>query len=304
MIRMPYSWRTVEGRRYLVPLYYRIKYKIDCFLENLFIKKIALPHFGINTEPREGPFITVSLTTYPERNEAVFYAIKSLMLQSLKADKIVLWLASSQYPNGIPAMFTPLIERGLSVRFCDDLRSHKKYFYALQEQKPNEVVITFDDDIIYESDAIEKLVKAHLQFPDCMICNRVQKIIVDENGLAPYFKWKVYNDVKAYCPTLCLIPSTGAGCLYPYGFVNPSYFDRDRIIDNALTADDLWIGFNNINSRKKVVKTLAHVATLINVKSSQTSSLTSLNDIGGENQRVIVRLLKIFPETLNRLNNQ
>lgn len=303
MIRLPYLWRTIEGGRYPIPFYFRFKYKIECLLENAYIRRVALPYFGLNTEKRSLPRIIVSLTTYPARNAATYYAVKSLMLQSVKADKIELWLASSQYPKGIPTIFKPLIDRGLTVKFCDDLRSHKKYFYVLQNQQSDEVVVTFDDDIIYEYDAIEKLIRAHQRFPDCMICNRTQKIVLDDKGMAQYRKWRLYNDVKPNVPTIGLIPSTGAGCLYPYGVVTPNFFDWDTIKGNALTADDLWIGFNCIDSGLRIVKTVSHPATLVNVRSSQNSSLTSVNDVGGENQRVIDRLLTVFPDIVSKIKN-
>ena len=39
-------------------------------------------------------------------------------------------------------------KRGLTIRFCEDLKAHKKYYYAFKEY-PDDIVITVDDDVIY-----------------------------------------------------------------------------------------------------------------------------------------------------------
>lgn len=154
MIRLPYSLRRAEGRPCKVPHWGGLRYWFECHCENYYINRSGLPESGINTDRSRKTRIIASLTSFPQRIPSVFLTIKSLMLQSVKADRIVLWLAQSQF-NGIPDILRSLIERGLTVRFCDDLRSHKKYFYALQEQHSDEVVITYDDDIIYEHDSIK-----------------------------------------------------------------------------------------------------------------------------------------------------
>ena len=80
--------------------------------------------------------ITISLTTYPGRINQVYYAIKSLMIQSIQADKIILWLAEEQFPNKkLPDKIHILEKLGLTIRWCDDLRSHKKYYYAYLMEK-------------------------------------------------------------------------------------------------------------------------------------------------------------------------
>lgn len=301
MIRLPYRLRRAEGRPCKIPYWGGIRYLFECLWENYYIKNTQWPETGINTVSHRDFKIIVSLTTFPSRIESVIFAIKSLMLQTVKPDKIILWLANSQFDH-IPHILEPLIVKGLSVRFCDDLRSHKKYYYALQEQMPGEVVITYDDDIIYERDSIEKLIKYHQLFPKAIICNRTQKILYTTTGFEPFEKWPIYNEIKAGCPTIGMIPSTGAGCLYPYGIMPPKTFDLDLIMRDVLTTDDLWIGFNAINNRIPIVKTLKYFGTLINVRNSQKISLTSVNDLGGENKKAVNRLLELFPDTINILN--
>lgn len=303
MIRLPYCLRRSEGRPCRIPHWGGLRYMIATLCENFYIKHAKLPRHSLNNDKNNSPKIIVSLTTFPGRIDVVGYAIKSLMLQTVQPDKIIIWLAKTQF-SCVPEQLNTYIERGLEVRFCDDMRSHKKYFYALQEQQPNEVVITFDDDIIFEKDAIEKLVRFHRKHPDCIICNRAQKILFDKSGFKPFRSWPIFNDVKAGEPTLGMIPSTGAGCLYPYGIMPQITFDKEIIKANVFETDDLWIGFVNISHGNRIVKTLTHQATLVNVKNSQKESLTSKNDLGDGNVRALERLIKLFPDTLQILCNE
>lgn len=296
MIRLPYNWRRLEGVNSGIPKLRVLHYKLDCVLENLFIRFVKLPNMGINTDEKRSEKVVVSLTSFPARIDKVYYAIKSLMLQSYKADRIVLWLAASQFPNEkVPPKIKDLTQKGLTIRFCDDLRSHKKYFYQLQEQKENEVVITYDDDIIYEYDSIEKLIVEHKKFPQSIICNRAQEMVFDEvKHLMPYKRWKVCSPIGVKKPEMNLMPSTGNGCLYPFNCMPKVTFDWEIIKDNALTADDIWMRFCSYSNGITVVKTREKIATLCNVFGSQKEKLTAFNDIGGENERVIKRLEKVF----------
>jgi RimJ/RimL family protein N-acetyltransferase len=111
---------------------------------NIWIKKCYeknnLKSIGINTTPRREKII-VSLTSYPKRIETTWLAIETLLRQTVKPDKIILWLADTQFESleKIPRELREQQKRGLTIRFCDDLKSHKKYFYTMQEYKNKKV---------------------------------------------------------------------------------------------------------------------------------------------------------------------
>lgn len=302
MIRWPYNWRKKEACPTRIPHIGGVLYRWDTFAENCFIRLAPLPASGVNTEEARQEKVILSLTTFPARIHLCYYAIKSLMLQSRQADRIILWLAEEQFPDRtLPDSFRGLMERGLEVRFCEDLRAHKKYYYALQEQKCDEVVITYDDDIIYEYDSIEKLLEGHKQYPSCIICNRGFEMTTDGTELRPYNQWKLCSQKGVNTPTRLVMPSTGYGCLYPYGVMPGSTFDRDVFQRNAWSADDLWMKFCSLQAGVSVVKTREKIAALVNVYGSQKQSLTELNNGKNENQRTIERLMHLYPNTMENL---
>ena len=80
----------------------------------------------------------------------------------------------------------------------------------------------------------------------------------------------------------------------------PITFDWEKAKSNAYSADDIWMRFCSLSNGVKVVKTRETIAILCNVWGSQKERLTQLNDINGENQRVLERLLALFPGILEK----
>ena len=255
----------------------------------------------MNTESRKEKII-VSLTTFPARIDTASYAIKSLFNQTMKPDKIILWLAKEQFCDfQFPDILQSLCDRGMEIRFCEDLKAHKKYYYALKNQKRNELVITYDDDIIYPEDSIEQLHQKHLLFPDCIICNRAQLSSEEKGRLTPYSTWKVNSSVGVDNPSMKLFPSTGGGTLYPYGSVNEEAFNKKIMKEIAFSADDLWMRFMSALNGTPIVKTKKNHRTFTTIEKLQTESLQTLNCLGGENDRTLERLSNRYPLALKTI---
>ena len=113
--------------------------------------------------------IIVSFTTYPKRISSAHKIVENMLSQSLKAEKILLYLAEEQFPNkekDLPKELTELQGQGaVEIKWCDDLRSHKKYFYAMQEY-PENLIVTVDDDLVYPVDMLQSLYYSYLCFPN------------------------------------------------------------------------------------------------------------------------------------------
>ena len=218
-------FKIPEGLK--VPFLSGFLYSFITKQQRKIIASLPIDGLELNKKPREEKII-LSLTSFPARIHVVGYTLKSLFNQTIKPDKIILWLAEEQFQNvELPILLQDLGRKGLEIRYCKDLRSHKKYFFALQEQKKDELIITYDDDLIYPENSIELLYKKHLQYPDCIVCNRAQECLAtEENTLEPYNKWKVYSNEGINSPSTKLFPSTGGGTLYPFGAVDKEAFNE------------------------------------------------------------------------------
>ena len=122
--------------------------------------------------------LIISLTSYPPRINTINLTIKSLLNQSLKADKVILWLAPEQFPNkenDLPQNLTNLCNYGLTIDWYHDIKSYKKLIPTLRKY-PDAIIATVDDDAIYPYQWLEKLYISYLKYPKNIQAHRVTQI--------------------------------------------------------------------------------------------------------------------------------
>ena len=299
MIKTYDKLKIPEGIR--IPFFGGKWYTYLSKLEMNYIRKFEINEPGVYS-PKRDQEIIISLTSFPARIEAAYYAVKSLMLQSLKPDRIILWLAEKQFENiELPQKLIDLKRFGLEIEYCDDIKSHKKYYYAMRNFKSS-IIVTYDDDIIFPEDSLEKLYKKHLQFKDCVVCNRGLEITLDKNNrVAPYGAWKVLSKEGTKYPSIKIMPSTGGGTLYPVDALDATVFDLDSIFECALTADDLWMKTMSLLKGTKVIKTTKYHRTFTVVEGSQTEHLGKQNVTEGQNDIDVKKLIAKYPEAFEKL---
>lgn len=218
------------------------------------IANIFLPiYFKLTAKPclpqsdKSAPI--VSLTTFPKRGKRVWIVIESLMRQTVKPKQIILWLSRQQYENmeAVPKSLRRMQRRGLKIEIRDgDIRSHKKYFYAFTELK-GETIITVDDDIIYPSYTVKKLMQLHVHSPNSVCARFVKEMKYSNTGeLAKYVEWEGCR-VKSR-----LFFGSGGGTLFPSSSIREDMLKISDIMAICPTADDVWlnamvkIGYTNI----------------------------------------------------------
>jgi len=247
---------------------------------------------GINTEARDEEFI-VSLTSFPARIDDIWITIETILRQSFKPDKIILWLAEEQFPDKkLPHSLTKLESRGLAIKYCEDLRSHKKYYYTMKEN-PESIIITLDDDSYYPRDVIKDLVALHKKYPETICANRAHKIKFENGKIKPYRQWEI-NCKKFEEPTKELVPTGVGGVLYPAGVMDSILFDKDLFSEICFFADDLWLKMCSLKKGTKVISNKYYNKDLVAVSRTQENSLLSNNSFGGGNDEQMLNLLNYF----------
>ena len=214
--------------------------KQQFYLEANLIKGlfISTKELGItNSQIFEGKNVIVSLTTYGKRLYEVYLTIESIMQQTIKPNKIILWLAEEMKSTSIPITLQMQQKRGLEINFCKDIRSYKKLIPSLREY-PNDIIITIDDDVIYNIDTIELLINSYKNNPNCVIANwALEMEMGDTMTIVPYSKWKTVkeeSESKRYLPIGC------AGILYPPYSLAPEVMHDDVFMDICKYGDDIW----------------------------------------------------------------
>lgn len=235
----------------------------------------------------------VSLTSFPARIDEIWITIETLMKQTLQPDMIILWLANEQFPDrNLPDSLKSLQSMGLLIRYCDDLRSHKKYYYTMLEY-PNANVITVDDDVYYPANTLEKLMEFHQLFPNCIIANRAHLLTFTDQKINSYKKWK-HNYKRLRVPSHALVPTGVGGVLYPPNALHKDVFDTTAFKELCFHADDLWLKVNAFRNDVKVVATDYFNKDLITVSKSQTEKLVSQNVFDGGNDKQFDRVCHHF----------
>jgi len=201
--------------------------------------------------------LIVSMTTYPARIHLIPQVLESIEKQTRKADEVILWLAREQFPGAeadLPESVRCLIEeKRLTLRWCDDLKPHKKYFYALQEYN-EDLVVTVDDDLLYSPNMLSTLYASYLLYPDAASTVRAHLIMLDEEQrILPYGSWIQETDACLNKPSMQLLATGGAGVLHPPGLYRKEMFDTEAIREHCLWADDLWLKAMQVVSDVPVV---------------------------------------------------
>lgn len=182
--------------------------------------------------------IIISLTSYGRRIDSVAITIESLMQQTLKANRIVLWIDEKEKDRELPTSLMNQISRGLEVKYCRDIRSYTKLIYSLKAY-PKDAVITVDDDIIYPYDLVERFIKEHRQHPNLILCSKQHLMKVDKKKrLAPYKKWEKGSRTNEV--SILNFPTGVGGVLYPSGSLDIEVFNESVFLNICPTADDIW----------------------------------------------------------------
>lgn len=240
--------------------------------------------------------IIVSFTTFPERINKIWIVLECLFRQSLLPDEIVLYLSIEQFPEkekSLPSKLIYYLSKNLiDIRFVEDnLRSHKKYYYAFQEF-PDALVILVDDDLIYTNNLIKDLVDLNKKFPESICCHRAHLVKrTNDLKLMPYNKWEVLKLEKG--PNHTIFHTSGGGTIY-----NPKFFDErlyviSDIKELCFYADDVWLNIHAALCDIKVVKSsfYSHYIPILRFKDIK---LSDLNVGDGLNDKQISRTLNYY----------
>ena len=260
-----------------------------------FVKNAPLS-YGLNNSQQRRQKVIVSLTSYPARFSSIYLCLKSLLLQSAKPDKIILWLDCDK--SQVTGQMKSLEQYGLEI-VCEveDLKPHKKYFYSMQKF-PNDIIITVDDDVIYPSDLVASLMQKHAEFPDCVCARRVHKITFGEDKkINPYSKW-IDKCKKELAPSYFLMPTGVGGVLYPPNCLDKCAFDKELIKSRCLMADDIWLKTMELLNGTKVAWVKNNILTPPYTERSQETALYLDNVHQNKNDEYMRNMLELYGEEL------
>ena len=256
---------------------------------------------GINKEKRT-PELIVSLTSFPGRINTVHHTIETLLRQTVRPDRLILWLSDSQFQNkenDLPNELLKLKEFGLEILWCEDLKSYKKLVPALK-MFPNDIIVTADDDMYYQKDWLQSLYEKYLENPNNIYTRRACRI--EKRGdylcILPHY---LDNNKKIDFSNQLM---GGAGTIYPPHSLHQDIFDTDKILNLIPTFDDIYFWAMAVLKGTKTGLVQNKDLNFYNVENSQNQALCKTNG-GKENMNdteAFNRIFEQYPEIIQKLS--
>jgi len=238
----------------------------------------------------------ITLTSYLDRLERTTpIALQSILEQSEKPDRIVLWLS---YGTEITSSLMDFKNRGIQIEFCEDQRSYTKLIPALLKF-PDDVLITVDDDVYYPTDWFKNLKSSYFRNPSAIQVNRAHEIKIANTGeLGLYKDWK-------YCVTQfqnerCIFPTGVGGILYPPKTLHPEVFNSDVFLSIAPKGDDIWFWAMAIMQGSKYYVLENGYSDIQNIDENDTGMWIENIHFGG-NDIQMISVLEQYPFLISYL---
>ena len=220
-------------------------------------KVMSCTERGVTEKLYNGEEVIVSLTSFGKRINEVYLAIESIMQGTLKPNRIVLWLSEDEFRGQLLPQALQLQQmRGLEIDYCEDIRSYKKILPTLKKY-PEACIVTIDDDVMYEFDLLENLLRAHYHAPDDICACRMHRIALDEhNKPKSYLKWDLL--INPDCKSNLHFLTSGGGTLFPPHCFIDEFKNQTAFMSLCPFADDIWINAMILLSGKQISKAFTH----------------------------------------------
>lgn len=260
---------------------------------------MSLPDSMIGGQIKDDDFV-LSLTSYGERVESSLpYALYSLATQTVRPKKIAVYLDREHWSDEkLPSLLRKLQSVGVEFNYCEDLRSHTKLIPALV-QYPNNPIITFDDDMYYNSDCLSWMTEAYQKSDKKTILGQWGAIPEMKNGkFIPYNDWKDCKNGDEHSP----ISFFGcSGVCYPPHVFDEEILKKELFLKLCPIADDIW--FWAMEERQQIKRAYIPqkgygyhrpVDRFYEFEVGGDNSLTKSNVINGENNQQLRNVLDYY----------
>jgi hypothetical protein len=240
--------------------------------------------------------LIVSLTTFGRRISDVYLAIETIGLQTMKPSKVILWLAEDEFDEkDLPVSLKNLQNRGLTIDYYKDIKAYKKLIPTLQRYKDC-LILTIDDDVVYNWDLIEVLYKNYLSNPNVIHCGAAKQIVINSNEFTSYNSWK-QNINETFTPSKMNFSVGFGGVLYFPDCFHTDILDENRFMHLTPHNDDIWFKMMSLLKGikvKSVVNQFSKTSPLFPIEIAQEDSLSIINVVKKKNDEQLRNVFSAY----------
>lgn len=237
--------------------------------------------------------LIVSLTSIPERMATIDRCIDSLLRQTCKPDRLILWLSESDVltrsdveSGRYSRVFERLKFRGLQIEWCADIGSYRKLI-PVRKRFSDALIITADDDLMYPPNWLGDLYSAYQREPAFIHCHHAHRMLFDEQGcLLHYRDWNLRSPGYSKAG-FDIFPTGGGGVLYAPEHLDEEVLKEDAFLSLAPRADDVWFKAMSLKRGVQCKKVAPHSLQIPAVKIPGNRTLMAENvNLGGNDRQI------------------
>ncbi len=182
----------------------------------------------------------VSVTTTKARLEIFFYAFQSLKRQTFKDYDLSVYLSRDPYllDEGIENVPGWINRERVQVSFVNNSGPYRKLLPAMADAAEEDLIVTADDDVLYASNWLEKIVQGAASHPEHIVCARARQI--RKNAMGRFQNYSNWPLVSRSALGKALLPIGCSGVAYRKNLLDLGFIFDCAYKDCAPTSDDIW----------------------------------------------------------------
>jgi hypothetical protein len=234
-----------------------------------------------------------SITTYPARFEYFLQSVKSIDMQSVRAEALVVNISKEDmYKSEMDLVRKTKFHfsRKIIFQYVENLKPANKIVHTAKNFG-DKIIVTFDDDILYPKDRVKTLMNYHNLYPNNPIAYRTRQVDFNSGRPTSYNSWKLSYHKKG--PDPLNFPTSVSGSLYPAGIFPEDFFDTETYKKLSYDNDDIWTYFHMLKNKTPFVKAGDEINPPT-IDGSQETALWKNNVKKGHNDKIIKDLEKKY----------
>lgn len=254
----------------------------------------------VNPNRKEIP-VFISLASYPggNRHKVVSLTIRSLLSQTVKPKKVLLWLYEEEFPKrekDLPVDLLQLEGEDFEIKWSQkNIKSYNKILNTLEEY-PDEIIVTADDDIIYPKEWLERLWVSYEKYPGDIHTHRATFFYKENEE----WKDKVITNSFSENPSSLQLFHGNSGVLYPPRSFYGDIFKEHLYINLIPNSDDVWLWAMLVLNNKKIRIVENNFFKLKVIPGTQEVSLYSLRENSDSDFIILINYYPSLKEEIEK----